>query len=370
MTRKIRVLVVDDSAFMRKALTRMLSSDYMIEVVDTASDGEEGYRKVRSLLPDVVTLDVKMPGMDGLTALGKIMRDCPVPVLMLSSLTSEGGEVTLRALDLGAVDFIDKSSATTAMDILSIAGDLITKVKAAAGVDAEKMARSAAATKRPPAPPREPEPVQPAEAVPAGRAAPRPMPGRGVYELVAIGTSTGGPPALQTILTGIPAGLAACVLVVQHMPIGFTASLAQRLDTLCDLSVSEAVDGDRAAPGRCLIAPSGMHMTVVRDADGLYVRLSSEPEGTLHRPSVDVLFESVAKVVRARALALILTGMGHDGARGIKLIRDAGGRTVAQDEASCVVYGMPKVAVEMGGVDRSMPLDSMTAYIIDEVGSC
>jgi len=358
MMKKIRVLVVDDSAFMRKALQRMLSSDPMITVIDTAADGEEGFEKAKALLPDVVTLDVRMPGMDGLTALKKIMSDCPVPVLMLSSLTNEGGEVTLRALDLGAVDFIDKSTANTAMDILSIAGDLISKVKAVAGVDARKMVRRAAA----------PETAETAGL--AGPAVKRAATfARGGFEVVAIGASTGGPPALQGILVEMPKDLPAAVLVVQHMPIGFTASLAARLNSLSSLEVKEAVDGDLALPGRCLIAPAGSHMTLRRDHTGFSVRISQEPEGLLHRPSVDVLMESVAKEAGGKALGIILTGMGADGARGIKAMHDAGGRTIAQDEATCVVYGMPKVAVDLGGVDRSLPLDGVPAAILEALSA-
>lgn len=350
MQKKIRVLVVDDSAFMRKALTRMLGSDPMIRVVDTASDGLEGYEKTRALRPDVVTLDVKMPGMNGLTALRKIMSDCPTPVLMLSSLTAEGGDVTLMALDMGAVDFIDKSSARSAMDILSIAGELISKVKAIAGVDVAKVVR----LEPPPERPERPKTEAPAV--------------RGRYDVIAIGTSTGGPPALQSILSAMPADLPVPVLVVQHMPPGFTASLAKRLDSLSRMEISEAVDGDQARPGRCLIAPSGLHMMLKKDHDGLSVSLSKSPDGLLHRPSVDVLMNSVAKITGGRSLAVILTGMGSDGAKGIKAIRDAGGRTIAQDEDTCVVYGMPRVAVEMGGVDKSLRIEHIPTAILSELG--
>jgi len=350
---KIRVLVVDDSAFMRKALTRMLSSDPMIRVVDTASDGNEGYEKTKSLKLDVVTLDVKMPGMDGLTALQKIMHDCPVPVLMLSSLTTEGGGVTLRALDLGALDFIDKSSAHSAMDILTIAGELITKIKALAGVDIMRVLRTQARPALAPAKPPELE---------------RKVVGKPRFDVVLIGSSTGGPPALQQILTALPRETPAGVLIVQHMPLGFTASLAERLDGLSSLSVSEAVDGDRVQPGRCLIAPAGLHMTLHKGKDTYLVRLNEEPEGMLHRPSVDVLMESAARTLGSKALAVILTGMGADGAKGIKAIHDAKGRTIAQDEKTCVVYGMPKVAVEMGGVDRSVALGNISSAILQELG--
>ena len=351
MERKIRVLVVDDSAFMRKALTRMLCSDPMIDVVDTASDGEEGVRKALILRPDVVTLDVMMPGMDGLTALRRIMAECPTPVLMLSSLTSEGGETTLKALDWGAADFIDKASANTAMDILTIAGELITKVKALAGVRVANLVRT------------RPRLTEPANALTV-----KANPNACAVKVVAIGSSTGGPPALQTILCSLPEDLPAAVLIVQHMPKGFTASLAERLNKLSRLSVKEAEDGDRVAPGRCLIAPSGLHMTVQRNGPGSVVRLSMDPDGLLHRPSVDVLMNSTAKVFGNGVVGVILTGMGADGAKGIKAIHDAGGRTIAQDEETSVVYGMPRVAVELGGVDRSLPLDRVAEGMLEELG--
>ncbi len=355
MCKKIRVLVVDDSAFMRKALYRMLSSDPLIEVIDTASDGEEGYKKARMLKPDVITLDVRMPGMDGLDALRMIMTDCPVPVLMLSSLTSEGGEVTLRALDLGAVDVIDKSSAHTAMDILGIAGELTSKVRAVAGVDTDKIVKKRTPVDAPP------PSIRPQTGITVKA-------DTGEMKVVAIGASTGGPPALQEILSKLPAGLNAAFLVVQHMPMGFTASLAERLNSLSKLEVSEAFDGDLIRPGKCLIAPSGLHMTL-RVEEELCVHLSKSPEDSLHRPSVDVLMESVAKVMGGRAIGVILTGMGSDGAMGIKVLHDAGGRTIAQDEESCIVYGMPKVAVSLGGVDRVVPLDGAVSAILDELGT-
>ena len=351
MPKRIRVLVVDDSAFMRKALVRMLSSDPKIEVLDTASDGEDGYRKAMKLRPDVVTLDVRMPGMDGITALRKIMSDCPVPVIMLSSLTSEGGEITLRALDIGAVDIIDKSRAHTAMDILEIAGELLDKVKAVAGVDVAKIARRA----MPPQEARQEPYVPPLHS--------------GKVDMIVVGASTGGPPALQGILAKLPADLPAAILIVQHMPVGFTASLAERLNRLAPIEISEAFDGNRVRPARCLIAPSGLHMTLGRDDEGIFVRLSEQPAKTLHRPSVDILMSSAAEVVGGRALGVLLTGMGADGARGLKAMHDAGGRTIAQDEESCVVYGMPKVAVELGGVDRSLPLQQIPDAILQELGA-
>ncbi len=362
MAKKIRVLVVDDSAFMRKALYRMLSSDPIIEVIDTASDGEEGYQKARALKPDVVTLDVCMPGMDGLDTLRMIMADCPVPVLMLSSLTSEGGEITLRALDIGAVDIIDKSSAHTAMDILGIAGELTSKVRAVAGVDTGKIVKNQVSV--------HPALTQsgPAQASAIATTAPAPDRTSGEIKVVVIGASTGGPPALQEILSKLPSGLNAAFLVVQHMPVGFTASLSERLNNLSSLEVSEAFDGDCLRPGKCLIAPSGRHMTLHNEGEPC-VRLSKSPGDSLHRPSVDILMESAAKAMGIRVIGVILTGMGSDGARGIKAIHDAGGRTIAQNEESCIVYGMPKAAVSLGGVDRVVSLENAVIAIIEELGA-
>jgi two-component system chemotaxis response regulator CheB len=257
----------------------------------------------------------------------------------------------MRALEAGAVDFIDKSTARSAMDILSIAGELITKVKALSGVDVSKVV-----------------PARPGPAPPGPAPLPAARPGIPRYDAVVVGASTGGPPALQAILTALPDGLPACVLVVQHMPIGFTASLAERLDGLCPYPVSEAVDGEPVLPGRCLIAPSGLHMGLVRTPRGVAVRLSREPEGLLHRPSVDMLMNSAAEVLGSRALGVLLTGMGADGAAGMTAIRQAGGLTIAQDEATCVVYGMPRVAVERGGVVRSLPLDGIAHAVMGELG--
>ena len=341
---KIRVLVVDDSAFVRQALTRMLSSAPDIEVVGVAVDGGDGLAKARQLAPDVVTLDIQMPRMGGLECLRRLMHENPLPVLLLSSHTREGAEVTLRGLELGALDFVDKSSVHGNMNLLELAEELKLKVRALAGT---RVARAPEVWVAPPLefPPR-----------PAVRA-----------ELVAIGTSTGGPPALQTIIPSLPQGLAAAILVVQHMPLGFTRSLAERLDARSALRVREAEDGEGIVPGQVLIAPAGRHLKLRKRGAAVRILLDEEPRGSLHRPSVDVLMSSVARVYGPRALGVVLTGMGADGVEGLRAIRAAGGRTLAESEETCVIYGMPKAAVEAGVVERSVPLGRMAAEILAAV---
>jgi two-component system chemotaxis response regulator CheB len=343
----IRVLIVDDSAFVRQAMVRMLGSAPDIEVVGTAVDGKEGLEKAQALRPDVVTLDIKMPRMGGLEALRRIMTECPVPVLLLSSLTSEGGEITLRGLELGALDFVDKSSVRGQMNLLELAEELKAKVRALARVPRDK--------------------VHALDGALADARAPLPAPHAHGAEVVVIGTSTGGPPALQAIIPKLPPGLSSAILVVQHMPVGFTRSLADRLASRSALPVREAQDGDSVAPGTVLIAPAGRHMKVQRRGPGARIWLDDEPRAALHRPSVDVLMASVAKAYGARSLGVVLTGMGSDGVEGLRAIRQTGGRTFAESEESCVIYGMPKAAVEAGVVDRSVPLARMADEILAAV---
>ena len=355
--KKIRVLIVDDSAFMRKAIKRMLGLAPDIDVVDTASDGREALQKIAELRPDIVTLDVRMSGMDGITALEHIMKEHPVPVLMLSSLTHEGAEVTLRALELGAVDFVDKSRAESTMDISQLANELIAKVRTIAGVDIEKMRLQAF----------EPSSHQ-ESAIDVRPATTQPHGGRQTkVDVVAIGTSTGGPPALQALITKLPADFPAGVLVVQHMPVGFTKPLADRLNTQSHLSVSEAIEGDIVRPGRVLIAPAGHHLKLMRRNGQYIVHLDEKPADALHKPSVDVMMEYVAKACGARSLGVLLTGMGSDGAKGMRAIKETGGRTLAESEETCIVYGMPKSAVEDGVVDKVVPLYQMVTEIQKEV---
>ncbi len=341
--RPIRVLVVDDSAFVRQALSRMLGGDSELEVVGLAVDGKDAIEKVRALKPDVVTLDIQMPRMGGLEALEEIMAENPVPVLLLSSQTLEGADVTLRGLELGALDFVDKTRVQGNMNLLNLAEELRQKIRAVRRVQVA----------------RRPRPIVLPDTGPALLALRKPR-----ADVVVIATSTGGPPALQAIVPRLPKDLQSAVLVVQHMPVGFTRSLAERLDARSGLRVREAEAGDQVVPGQVLIAPAGLHMKVKRRGSGVRVVLDEEPRGSLHRPSADVLMASVAKVYGTRALGIVLTGMGSDGVEGLRAIRGAGGRTLAESEETCVIYGMPKVAVEAGVVDKSVPLQQMAEAIL------
>jgi two-component system chemotaxis response regulator CheB len=344
--RPIRVLVVDDSAFVRQALSRMLGGGTEVEVVGLAVDGKDAVEKVRSLKPDVVTLDIQMPRMGGLEALEEIMAENPVPVLLLSSQTREGADVTLRGLELGALDFVDKSRVQGNMNLLNLAEELREKIRAIARVHVA----------------RRPRPVVLPESAPALVAVRKAQ-----ADVVVIATSTGGPPALQAIVPRLPKDLRSAVLVVQHMPVGFTRSLAERLDARSGLRVREAEDGDQVAPGEVLVAPAGQHMKVKRRGSSVRIVLDDEPRAALHRPSADVLMASVAKVYGTRALGIVLTGMGSDGVEGLRAIRDAGGRTLAESEETCVIYGMPKAATEAGVVDKSVPLHHMAEAILSAV---
>jgi two-component system chemotaxis response regulator CheB len=341
---KIRVLIVDDSSFVRKALTRIFESEPGIEVAGSASDGREAIEMIARLDPDVVTLDIMMPGMDGLETLKQIMKKKPTPVLMLSQHTHEGAELTLNALDLGAVEFVDKSSAGM-MDFFGLGREIVSKVRAIAGSRPSHI--------------RTPM-------MPAGE-----YRSRGLVDVVAIGTSTGGPSALQVLLSKFPREIGFGILVVQHMPTGFTGPLAKRLDSVCDIAVKEAEEGERIEPGVALVAPSGLHMTIRKgrisdDAPRrpFVIKLEVDPVDEVHRPSVDVLLHSVAKNYGSRSVGVILTGMGSDGARGLKEIRDAGGYTIAQDEATSAIFGMPRVAIANQAVEKVLPLTSIADEIL------
>jgi two-component system chemotaxis response regulator CheB len=354
---KIRVLVVDDSAFMRKAIVRMLSTAQDIEVVDTAADGREAIAKTIDLRPDLITLDVKMTGMDGIAALERIMHDCPTPVIMLSSLTHEGAEVTLRALELGAVDFIDKSRADSAMDISLLVSELVAKVRAIAVVDIGKKRSALAGIIAPPAAFRTTSGMQSSDQI---RASER-------VDIVVIGTSTGGPPALNSLIPRFPRNFRAGVIIVQHMPAGFTRPFAERLNMLSLIPITEAADGDQMMPGRGLVAPAGKHLKLHKKNGVYLVMLDSSPSDTPHKPSVDVTMASVAEVCGSKSLGVLLTGMGSDGAKGMRAIKDAGGTTLAESEETCIVYGMPKSAVEAGAVDKIVPLYHMAHEIVTVV---
>ena len=348
MERPIRVLVVDDSAFMRRVLTDLLGQDPELQVVGTARDGLDALDKVEALTPDVVTLDVEMPRLDGLGALQELMKRRPMPVVMVSSLTQAGAEVTIRALAAGAVDFVAKPSGSISLDMAKVAAELVAKVKAARR--ARPRVAEALETRLFPA-------RAPLDRAPASlclRAS----------RVVVIGCSTGGPGALHQVLPRLPADLPAGVLVVQHMPAGFTKSLADRLNAISALEVREARAGDRVETGVALVAPGGYHMLVDRDQ---CIRLNQDPAVHGVRPAVDKTLESVVPVFGRHALAVIMTGMGYDGAKGVASVRRAGGRAIAEDESTCVVYGMPKVVVETGNADRVVPLGGIASAIADLV---
>ena len=346
MSSPLRVLVVDDSAFMRKMVTEILGRDAALHVVGTARDGADALDKFDALLPDVVTLDVEMPVLDGFGTLTEIMRRRPTPVLMLSSQTQAGADATLRCLELGAVDFIGKPSGSVSLDIEKIAGELISKVKAAANARVVVFRLGNAVGAGSP---------RPSEKTPAEK-----MPGEKSSAVLVIGASTGGPRALQTLVPALPPDLNIPMVIVQHMPPGFTASLARRLDQTSPFDVREAAEGDRLQPGQILVAPGGSHLQF--DAGGK-AHLTSDPPVHGVRPAIDVTLSSLAPLYGPRLMAALLTGMGRDGARGLKLVSDLGGRTLAEDETTCVVYGMPKAAVELGAVDCLLPLHEIAPAI-------
>ena len=342
---KIRVLIVDDSALMRQVLAALLSKDPEIEVIGSAPDPYIAREKIKALNPDVITLDVEMPKMDGLTFLEKLMRGRPMPVVMVSSLTEVGCQTTLRALELGAVDFITKPKIDLREGMEEIAQELIDKIKAAA------------------------------QAKVRGKGGDSGVGGKGVAPLVtssmikttdtiiAIGSSTGGTEAVKDVLIALPPNTPP-ILITQHMPEHFTKTWADRLNSLSRISVKEAEDGDSVLPGHALVAPGSYHMTLVRSGARYTVRINQDLPVNRHRPSVDVTFASVAQYAGANAVGVILTGMGGDGAREMLTMKRAGAFTIAQDEASCVVFGMPKEAIKLGGVDKILPLSEIPAAIV------
>lgn len=355
----IKVLVVDDSAFMRSALTRMLSEDPEIEVVGTARDGEEGLEKVQRLDPDLITLDVDMPRMDGLGMLERLMKTSPKPVLMVSSLTSEGAEATLRAMDLGALDFIPKyQEGSISLD--SLQNDLHAKVKA--------VARRGRFMRKSPATSPKASAGGTVFSLPRSVAPTVPPVKRGGHlnrDLVAIGVSTGGPPAVQKVLSALPANFPACILIAQHMPATFTGAFAKRLDAVCQITVKEAATGDKITPGVAYVCPGGKHLRVDMRGPIPYLSIVTEPASALYKPSANVLMESVALSLGRRVVGVTMTGMGSDGVEGTKVLKQKGGWVIAQNEASCVVYGMPKAVVDGGLANEVVELDALADSIQD-----
>ncbi len=348
----VKVLIVDDSAFMRNALSSMLSSDPEIKIVGTARDGMEALEKIALLKPDIVTMDVEMPRMDGLTALKHIMEKNPVPVIMVSSLTSDGAEATLHALELGAVDFIPKNLSDLSVNIVKIKEMLIDKIKQIGKRDRQRLL-----FRRKPLPKDE----QPKYVVPIRTGDRR-------IGIVAIGTSTGGPGALQQIIPLLPKDFPTPILIAQHMPANFTKAFADRLNQLSRITVKEAEEGESLKPGVALVAPGRGHMRI-RRAGGIdaKVTISEFKDDFIYRPSVDALATSVSELFPGRALGVILTGMGNDGLKGFAAIKKTGGKIYAQDEGSCIVYGMPKAVIEAGLADKVLSLDEMAGEITNSV---
>ena len=397
----IRVLVVDDSAFMRNAISSYLTQDAGIEVVGTARDGVDCLEKVKQLQPDVITLDLEMPRMDGLETLKQLMSSNPLPVIMISSLTEFGAEATLKAMEAGAMDFIPK---TMANDKDAFGDEIRRKVKLLARRKAFIRLKysSQRQTMRPASTPTTPPlssrlPSSPTPSVP--RTPSRPRPGtttpllgggfaqgqsfgatpasrpvqpvgarcRGARDLVVIGVSTGGPPVVQKILSALPANLPACILVAQHMPASFTGPFAKRLDGVCALSVTEAVNGDKLVNGHAYICPGGRHIGVQMRGPLAEVLVTDEPKSALYKPTVNLLMETAGKCMGRRVLGVMLTGMGSDGVDGARVLKEKGGWLIAQSEATCVVYGMPKAVVDAGLADQVVDADDIAEQIIAAV---
>jgi two-component system, chemotaxis family, protein-glutamate methylesterase/glutaminase len=349
---KIRVLTIDDSALMRQVLAVLLSRDPEIEIIGSAPDPYIAREKIKALNPDVLTLDVEMPKMDGLTFLEKLMRGHPMPVVMVSSLTEAGCQTTLRALELGAVDFITKPKIDLREGMEEIARDLINKVKAAAVARVKRsplrVSGSGSDSKLETC--NSKSPVLSSAMI------------KTTDTIIAIGSSTGGTEAVKDVLLSLPPNTPP-VLIVQHMPERFTKTWADRMNSLCRISVKEAENGDSVLPGHALVAPGGYHMALVRSGARYTVQINQDPPVNRHRPSVDVLFASVARYAGANAVGVILTGMGNDGAKELLTMKQAGAFTIAQDEASCVVFGMPKEAIKLGGADRIVSLSDIASAI-------
>ncbi|MCF6762045.1 protein-glutamate methylesterase/protein-glutamine glutaminase [Pseudomonas fragi] len=374
----VKVLVVDDSGFFRRRVSEILSADPTIQVIGTATNGKEAIDQALALKPDVITMDYEMPLMDGITAVRHIMQRCPTPVLMFSSLTHEGARVTLDALDAGAVDFLPKNFEDISRNPEKVKQMLCEKVHSISRSN-RRMSSYSAPAPAAPAPTPAPRPglggfVAPAPAVApvrttpiASRGGPVPTPAavapkRKAYKLVAIGTSTGGPVALQRVLTQLPGNFPAPIVLVQHMPAAFTKAFAERLDKLCRISVKEAEDGDILRPGLALLAPGGKQMMI--DGRGA-VRILPGDERLNYKPCVDITFGSAAKSFGDKVLAVVLTGMGADGREGARLLKQGGSQVWAQDEASCVIYGMPMAIVKANLADAVYGLDDIGKHLVE-----
>lgn len=348
MDRVLRVLVIDDSAYVRKVVKQMLSRSPFIEVVGAARDGREALEMVEQLQPDVITCDLIMPELDGVGFVREQMRRRPVPIIIMS-IASETGDAALTALDAGAVDFVQKPTALATEKIFEVSSELIEKVKAAASIPLTRIHSAPVAT----------------ETAPERAAA---VAGSHAVDVVVLGISTGGPQALKQLIPQLPADFPVPVAMVMHMPVGYTEMYARKLDELSPLNVREAREGDELRAGVALLAPAGRHMSFIRKADDtIVVHLDARPFDTLHRPSVDVMFQSAAEVYRQRVLGVVMTGMGSDGKQGSAWIKSQGGLVYTESEETCVVYGMPSTVVEAGLSDRIVPLGRMAQAIREVV---
>ena len=351
---KTRVVVVDDSALVRSLLTEIINREPDMSCVGAASDPIVAREMIRNLDPDVITLDVEMPRMDGIDFLSRLMRLRPTPVVMVSTLTERGAEVTLKALELGAVDFVAKPKIGVADGLRQLGADITEKIRTAAQARVRKLVTAPSAA---------PGAVAPRVAVPAASL------GRlSTEKIVFIGASTGGTEATKEVLMALPAD-APAVVITQHMPPGFTTSYANRLDGLCRISVREARDGERVLPGHAYIAPGGLHLSVERSGANYVARVQDGEPVNRHKPSVEVLFKSAARVVGPNAIGIMLTGMGADGAKAMREMRDAGSYNLCQDEASCVVFGMPREAIAAGAAHEVLPLSQIAPHLLERLRS-
>lgn len=352
MAGHIRILIVDDSPFMRRAINSLLEGEKDITVVGFAKDGQDAIRQVQDLKPDIVTMDIEMPVMNGLKALKIIMEKFPLPVIMLSSLTEDGAEGTLDALDIGAVDYIPKNLSNVSLNILKIKDDLLSKIRAITvkkyvfrqygDITAVEYAERASLEED--------------------------TDGKNRIDIVAIGSSTGGPRALQDVIPKIPENFPVPIIMVQHMPKAFTGSFAERLSSMSHINVIEASGNEIIKPGTAYLSPGDKHLSIEKAGrEGIRITLSNEPADLTNRPSVSFMMESVAKEYPGKALGIILTGMGSDGLSGMKKIKEGGGKTIAQDEATCVVYGMPKVVADAGLADAVLPVYRIGNEIVKEI---
>ncbi|MFA6384275.1 MAG: chemotaxis response regulator protein-glutamate methylesterase [Candidatus Omnitrophota bacterium] len=345
MDRKISVLVVDDSFLMRKIISDIIDSDPDLEVVGKAKDGQDALNKIGSLKPDVVTLDINLPVVDGIDVLGKVMKTCPTRIIMFSAYSRSGASATMRALELGAVDFIAKPSGEISLGLDKLRDEILTKIKLAAGVNLDEYSASASGAGM-------------AEVLPSKVA---------ISNLVVIGASTGGPKAIMEIMQGLNENLDACFLIVQHMPKGFTMSFAERISWQSGMRAKEAEEGDELTGGKIYVAPAGYHLTLNRGSDGVRIHLNQDPLVNFVRPSIDVTMCSAAEVFGRDCMGIILTGMGKDGADGARKIKEAGGKIIIQDEKSSVVWGMPRAVFKEGVVDEVLPISDISQAIMRHI---